>query len=101
MATLAELLTVSTNEILVNKIKVAAVIAAEKVRTEAPTTEKHAERLLWAKSVFENPDLETERMIWAVLAQNWEAPITAIAGADDATVISAVSNAVNVFATGA
>lgn len=101
MATYAELLKASTNEIIINKIRVAVVIAAELVRTEADTTPKHAERLAWAKNVYANPDGEAQRMVWAVLAQNKDATLTAIEGASDATVQSAVNAAINVFATGA
>jgi hypothetical protein len=100
MATYAELLTASSNEVLINKIRVAVVIAAETVRTEAGTTPKHAERLVWAKQVFANPDAEARRMIWAVLAQNKAVTLAAIIGATDAAVQTAVDAAVDVFATG-
>lgn len=101
MATYAELLTLSTNAILMKKIRVAVVIAAEVVRTEQDTTANHANRLLWAKNVYANPDMEAQRMVWAVLAQNKDATATAIESADDATVQTAVNAAINVFATGA
>lgn len=101
MATYAELLTVSTNEALINKIRVAVVIAAEVVRTEQDATPNHSNRLLWAKHVYANPDSEAQRMVWAVLAQNKDAPLAAIEGADDATVQAAVNAAIDVFATGA
>ena len=100
MATYAELLTLSTNETLIKKIKVAVVVAAEMVRTENIATDKHAERMLWAKKVYENPDLEAQRMVWAVLAHK-DVAASVIQTADDATVQAAVNNAVNVFATGA
>lgn len=98
MATYAELLTASENEALKKKIRVAVVVAAEVVRTEAATVEKHAERLQWAKQVFINPVAEAERMLWAVLARHKDAPFASIIGADDATVQTAVNDAVDVFA---
>ena len=101
MATYNELLTASSNEGLINKIKVAVVVAAEIIRTELVNTPKHPERLIWAKQVFTNPDAEVNRMVWAVLAQNRAATLVQITGADDATVQTAVNAAVDVFATGA
>lgn len=100
MATYAELLTAASNETLINKIRVAVVIAAEIVRTEDGSVLNHSNRLIWAKQVFINPDVEAQRMIWAVLAQNRAATFTQIINADDATVQTAVNAAVDVFATG-
>lgn len=98
MATYAELLTASGNTDLINKLRVAVVIAAEKVRTENEATTNHINRLLWAKAVYENPSVEGQRMMWAVLAQNAAAPLATITSASDATVQTAVDAAVNVFA---
>lgn len=77
MATYAELITASNNTALVSKIHVACFIAAETVRTEAPATANHANRLLWARQVFIDPGVEARRMAlydfatkqWTVLAQ--------------------------------
>lgn len=99
MATYAELLSAASNDALRQKVRVACVISAEKVRTEAGTVTNHAERLAWAKSVFANPEAEGNRMIWAVLAQNANATSAAIIGATDAAVQSAVDAAVDVFAS--
>jgi len=98
MATYSELLTLSSNETLINKIRVAVVIAAETVRTEPINTPEHPNRLSWAKNVFSNPDGEARRMIWAVLAQNKTALASDILGASDEVVQGAVDAAVNVFA---
>jgi hypothetical protein len=100
MATYAELLVASENPTLNNKIRVACFIAAEVVRTEGGATANHANRLVWAKSVFANPDQEAKRMLWAVLAQNASATLAQITGATDAAVQTAVNAAVDVFATG-
>lgn len=100
MATYAELLTASEDTELINKINVAVIIAAETVRTEDIATANHAERMAWAKAVFENPRHEGQRMIWAVLAQNKTATLAAILAATDEAVQTAVDAAVNVF-TGA
>lgn len=100
MATYDELLLASEDAGLNNKIRVACFIAAESVRTEVNTTTNHTNRMLWAKRVFENPESEAKRMIWAVLAQNKTATLAQIVGAADATVQSAVAAAIDVFANG-
>lgn len=98
MATYDELLTASQNDALNKKVRVAVFIAAEVVRTESVSTQNHANRLLWAKSVFSDPRAAAEKMIWAVLAQNKDASLAAITGASDTQVQSAVNAAVDVFA---
>lgn len=100
MATYDELLTAAEDAGLNRKIRVACIVAAEAVRTEATTVANHANRLTWAKQVFQNPVVEAQRMIWAVLAQNKGATLAAIVGANDTTVQAAVTAAVDVFANG-
>ncbi len=99
MATYAELLTASANDALRQKVRVACIIAAETVRSEAEATPNHANRMLWAKSVFMNPEAEGNRMLWAVLAQNKAAALAAILAASDAIVQTNVDAAINVFAS--
>ncbi len=100
MATYDELLTANANTALLNKVRVAVVVAATTIMTEDTQTAKHAERLKWAKEVFANPALAATQMMWPVLAQNKAFPLSSITGADDATVQGAVDAAVNVFAQG-
>jgi hypothetical protein len=99
MATYAELITASNNATLRDKIKVACVVAAETIRTEAGSVTNHAARLVWAKRVFQRPDDAFEDMLWAVLAQNKSSTLAQITGASDANVQTAVDAAVDVFAT--
>ena len=99
MATYEELLTAQSHDDLNRKVRVAVIIAAETVRTEVVTTPNHAARLAWAKQVFERPQGEAERMMWAVLAQNKGSTLAQITGATDALVQTAVDAAVDVFAT--
>lgn len=100
MATYSELYNLRSNNDLQNKIAVACVVAAEKIRLESTTTPNNINRLKWAKAVFENPVMVVERMMWTVLAQNKAATIAAITGASDTAIQAAVDDAVNVFATG-
>lgn len=100
MATYDELLTAAEDAGLNRKIRVACIVAAEAIRTESTAVANHANRMTWAKLVFQNPITEAQRMIWAVLAQNKAATLSAIVTASDATVQTAVTAAVDVFATG-
>ena len=100
MATYFELLGAVEDPSLNKKVRIACVVAAEAVRVEAGATPNHANRLLWAKAVFEDPISAGERMIWAILAQNKDLTPAQIAGATDAQVQSGVENAIDVFATG-
>lgn len=97
MATYSELLILASNEALFNKVRVACWVAADTVRAEPDTTPNHANRIKWAKSVFENPDKVAQDMVYAVLAQNKDATAASITGASDAQVQAAVDNAVDVF----
>jgi|SRR5687768_201070 len=98
MATYAELLTAAENETLINKVRVATVVAATTVMLEADTTTNHVNRLAWAKTVFADPTVAGQKMLWPVLAQNRTFTLTQILTADDTTVQNAVNSAVNVFA---
>lgn len=98
MATYAELLQAAGNSDLLARIRVACIVSAEQIRTEAGATANHAQRMVWAKAVFENPEREALRMLWAVLAQNRSATLSQIINATDAAVQTAVDAAVNVFA---
>ena len=99
MATYLELLGAQNNDTLRQKVLVGCFIAAEKVRGEAAGTTNHTARLAWAKAVFANPERESERMIWAVLAQNAATPLASITGATDSQVQTAIDAAVDVFAS--
>ncbi|PTR17491.1 hypothetical protein C8R31_101655 [Nitrosospira sp. Nsp2] len=101
MATYDELLTANGNQALLNKVRVAVVVAATAIMTESDQTTNHANRLKWAKEVFANPALAATQMMWPVLAQNKAFTLAQLIAADDATVQAKVDLAVNVFAQGA
>jgi hypothetical protein len=98
MASYAELLEVASYPPLMQRVKVACIIAAEAIRTEPAQTAGHDARMDWAGRVFENPQAEAERMIWACLAQNKDSTVTQIQAATDAQVQAVVNAAVSVFA---
>lgn len=101
MATYFELLTAAENSDLSRRIRVAVIVAAEKIRTESGATPNNANRRAWARETFLDPDTAAKRIMPAVLAQNRAATLAQIVGANDADVQTAVDAAVDVFATGA
>jgi hypothetical protein len=100
MATYAELLTAFEDAGLRNKIRVAVVVAAEIVRNEPSNGPNNANRRKWAREVFMNPTASIDSLVWAVLAANRAAPLATILSASDATVQTAVTAAIDVFAQG-
>lgn len=100
MATSDELLQASGNTALINKVRWAVVVAATNIMTEDPGTTNHANRMLWAKTVFSDPAEAGKKMMWPVLAQNRAATLAQILAADDPTVQAKVDSAINVFANG-
>ena len=101
MATFAELVTASANATVVEKIKIATLVAADNIRLEAAGVADHQARVKWAAKVFTDPDTEATRMVWPVLIQNRTATLAQTTGASDATVQSAVNAAVSVVIAGA
>lgn len=100
MATYIELYNLRNNSELRNRVTVACTVVAEAIRVEVGTTENHANRLIWSKAVFENPERESERMYWALLASCTALTVAQITGATDAVIQTKVDAAVNEFATG-
>lgn len=82
------------------RIEVATIVAAEEVRVEPQATANNANRVIWARKVFEDPKRESVRMMWAVLAANRNATIAQILEATDATLQVRLNAAVNLFADG-
>jgi hypothetical protein len=101
MATYAELYELGSNAALRNKMTVACLVAAQAVMVEAGTVENHANRLLWAKSVFSDPQGMGQKMLMAALAANAALTVAQITGAADAALLATVQGAINLFATGA
>lgn len=102
MATYAELLAIrtTTGGPLLDKIKIAVIIACDKIRQEAGATTNHANRLLWARATLIDSDTAANRMLLAVLAQNVAQTSAAILAASDAAVQTAVDAAVDLLAQG-
>jgi uncharacterized membrane protein len=100
MATYIELRQLFGNGDLLNRIEVACIVAAETIQTEDAATVNHANRVLWAASVFSQSRPWAEKMLMALLAANRAATVQDITGATDETLQTLVNNTVNLFATG-
>lgn len=94
MAAYADLFNLCTHSDLRNKVFVATMIAAEKIRVlPTPTDAQKA----FVRAVFTDPQGMTEKVYWSVVATNAAATIVQITGATDAAIQSAVDSAVTVF----
>lgn len=100
MASYPELYGLKNDSALRNRVMVACIIAGEGIMDESGTTPNHANRLLWAASVFANPATEANRMFMAVLAANKDYTVAQIQGATDAAIQTNVDAHVDLFATG-
>lgn len=100
MATYVELFELRSDSTLRNRVAVAMIVAAETIRNEDGGTANHANRLLWAKAVFEGSLSQAADMLAAVVAANKDATVAAITTATDAAIQANVDAAVDIFATG-
>lgn len=100
MATYEELASLMRHGMLEAKIGVAAVIAAEAIRTEDGGTVNHANRLLWAKAAATNPKAAAAEILPLLLAQNKANTSIQIQDATDPAIQTAVDSVVDIFATG-
>jgi hypothetical protein len=97
MATYIELLDIYNDSTFRQKIAVACVISADTIRTEAAGTANHTTRVAWAKKVYASPTNVANEMIWAVLAQNKAVVKASILAASDASIQTAVDDAIAAF----
>lgn len=98
MATYLELISAQADANLTAKVKIATIIAADGVRTESNNTANHYRRLQWAREALRDPVTAGNEMLWAILAQNSAVPLAAILAASDASIQTAVNNAVDLLA---
>ena len=99
MAAYTTLTPLIQNDNLKQQVRMAIAVSAVNITNESAATTNHAARIAWAKQALTDPDAEYPRVIWYVLGANNTALVSAITGATDATVQSAVDAAVNLFAS--
>lgn len=82
---------------LFQRIATACVIQANVIRTETPPANS-AQRMAWARMVLIDPKPIAQQMLWAALAQNAALTLAQITAASDASLQTAVANAVDLVA---
>jgi len=100
MASYIELRRLFSDDVLMNRIEVACIVAAEMIRNEGSEVVNHANRLLWARTAFTNPGTIRNGMLKALLAANKDQDMEVIQGVLDPTLQVLVNAAVDIFATG-
>ena len=90
MATYEEIFSLRNNSDIKNRVAVACVITAEKIRAgTAPFTTDHVNRTAheaFAQRVLQNPMSVADSVYWAVLGANSDATVIQITGASDAAI---------------
>jgi len=100
MATYLDLYSLRQDDDLTRKVSSAVAIAADKIRTEDPATINHANRIVWAKTAFSQPEQVAVAMMWALLAANKTMTMNQLKSASDSAIQAAVEAAIDIFADG-
>jgi len=100
MATYKELYNLWQSSAMLNKLRVAVVVAAHTIAGEDPGTSNHANRVIWAAEALVSPDTKAQEMWKYLLAQSKDLTTEQIQGASDTLIQSAVDGVVNLFARG-
>lgn len=99
MATYLELLQAAEDDTLNRKSRIAVIVAADLVRSEAAVTTNHQARLAWASQALRAPEQEGKRALWCALAQNSTATLSQLLAATDATLQTAINTAIDLLST--
>lgn len=100
MATYQELVDLRRNQVLLDKVTVAIIVAAETVYAEEGVMPNHVNRVIWAREASINPRRMSEVFMSAVLAANKNITATNIISAADSTIQTNVDDVINNFADG-
>jgi hypothetical protein len=94
MATYQELFQIAndTPPALAEKIRIGIVVKAQAIAASPTSTEKQG---AWALNALRNPSGDTQTVLNYILGAYKSAAVSAITGANDATVQTAVDNAVD------
>ena len=98
MASYLELFDLMADTGMRNRVLVANLVAAITIRGEDVGTPNHANRLRWAKEVFERPEEAAQSMLRAVLGEHNAFTREQILNASDGVLQTAVNKSINVFA---
>ena len=98
MASYEDLFSEYQSDVLLKRVAVAILIAADTVLNEVDTTTNHVNRLVWARDAFINPENFARRFLAAILAANNGATIAQIQSSSDTQIQTNVDAAIDVFA---
>jgi len=82
MATYIELRALFNNDVLLNKVSIALLVAVDGLITGTPTAADKA----YAASVYANPQAEAEKILMSVLAANKDIALATIQSATDSAI---------------
>lgn len=94
----AQLMTASEDEGLARKIRVAVIVAADKIAGEPAATPNHANRVEWARATMLDPIGAAQRILWSVLAKNLAKTLAEVRALTDIDVQASVEASVDLFA---
>ena len=100
MATYQELFDLQRSQVLLDKITVAVIVAANTIFAEAGGTANHANRAIWAREASVRPRAMAEVFMASILAKNSAFTVGQIAGAADSAIQANVDSTVDSFANG-
>lgn len=100
MASYQELFDLRRNHVLLDKITVAIIVAAETVYAEDSGEPNHVNRVIWAREASINPRGMAGVFMSAVLAANKAATVTNIIGATDSAIQTNIDGVIDNFADG-
>ncbi len=100
MATYQELFDLRRNQVLLDKVTVAIIVAVETIYAEAGGVTNHANRLIWAREASIKTRTMAEVFMGPVLAANKIATVTNIISATDANIQQDVDAMIDNFADG-
>jgi len=100
MATYQELFDLRHNHVLLDKVTMAVIVAAETVFAELGGTTNHANRIIWAREASIKPREMAGVFMSAVLAANKSATTGNIVGAADNAIQTNVNDVIDDFANG-
>ena len=100
MATYQELFDLRRNQVLLDKVTVAVIVAAEVVFAEVGGTTNHANRIIWAREASIIPRGMAGVFMSAVLTANKTATVANIIGAADSAIQTNVDDVIDNFADG-
>lgn len=98
MATYTELFEQYKSIILLDRITVSVMVAADTIINELDSTPNHVNRYIWAQDALDNPDNYSRRFLAGILAANRAVSVAVIQGSTDAQIQTNVDSLVDVFA---